>query len=117
MNAEQDNEDSRTTQESVVDDGCRREQQQDNEYSSTNQESVDDDENESGDDDENDAVISGEDDSDNKEQVENKDDFGAQEQKEGCSGDIKKRRRFTLQEKLMYLWVIRRKVDKGLSLW
>ena len=29
---------------------------------------------------------------------------------------MKKRRRFTLQERLMYLWVIRRKVDIGLSL-
>ena len=95
---------------------CIREQQQDNEHSSTNQESGDDDENESGDDDENEAVIYGEDDNDNEEQVENKDDFGAQEQEEGYSGSTKKRRRFTLQEKLMYLWVIWRKVDKGLSL-
>ena len=30
---------------------------------------------------------------------------------------MKKRRRFTLQEKLMYLWVVWRKVDKGVSLW
>ena len=29
---------------------------------------------------------------------------------------MKKRRRFTLHEKLMYLWVVRQKVDKGLSL-
>ena len=29
---------------------------------------------------------------------------------------MKKRRRFTLQEKLMYLWVVQWKVDKGLSL-
>ena len=29
---------------------------------------------------------------------------------------MKKRRRFTLQEKLMYLWVVRQKVDKGISL-
>ena len=108
LNREQDNKDSTTSQESVVDDGCRREQQQDNEHSSTNQES--------GDDDENKAVSSGEDDNDNKEQVEIEDDFGAQEQEEGCSGGMKKRRRFTLQEKLMYLQVIRRKVDKGLSL-
>ena len=47
--------------------------------------------------------------------MENEDDFGAQEQEEGCSGSMKKRRRFTLQEKLMYLRVIQRKVDKGLS--
>ena len=50
-------------------------------------------------------------------ELENKEDFEAQEQDEGCSGGTKKRRRFTLQEKLMYLWVNRRKVDKGLSLW
>ena len=48
--------------------------------------------------------------------MENEDDFEAQEQEEGCSGSMKKRRRFTLQEKLMYLWVIWQKVDKGLSL-
>ena len=63
------------------------------------------------------AVSSGEDDNDNKKQAENEEDFGAQDQEEGCSGGTKKRRRFTLQEKLMYLWVIRWKVDKGLSLW
>ena len=83
---------------------------------STTQESGDDDENESGDDDENEAVISGDDDNDNEEQVENGDNFGAQGQEEGCTGSMKKRRRFTLQEKLMYLWVIWQKVDKGLSL-
>ena len=94
--------------------------EQDNKHSTTTQES--------GDDDENEAVIIGDDDNDNKEhgirstnkeqqeQVENEDDFEAQEQEEGCSGSTKKRRRFTLQEKLMYLWVIRWKVDKGLSL-
>ena len=48
--------------------------------------------------------------------MENEDDFEAQEQDEGCSGGTKKRRQFTLQEKLMYLQVIQ-KVDKGLSLW
>ena len=48
--------------------------------------------------------------------MENEDNFAAQEQEEGCSGGTKKRRRFTLQEKLMYLQVIRQKVDKGLSL-
>ena len=50
-------------------------------------------------------------------ELENEEDFEAQEQDEGCSGGTKKRRQFTLQEKLMYLWVIRRKVHKGLSLW
>ena len=50
-------------------------------------------------------------------QVENKEDFEEHEQDKGCSGGTKKRRQFTLQEKLMYLWVICWKVDKGLSLW
>ena len=36
-----------------------------------------------------------------------------QEVNEGYSGVTKKRRQFTLQEKLMYLWVICQKVDKG----
>ena len=95
--------------------------EQDNEHSTATQESVVDDENE--------AVIIGDDDNDNKEhdiqltneeqqeQVENEDDFEAQEQDKGCSGSTKKRRWFTLQEKLMYLQVIQQKVDKGLSLW
>ena len=52
---------------------------------------------------------------DNRE-VENKEDFEAQEQDKQCSGSTKKRKWFTLQEKLMYLWVIHWKVDKGLSL-
>ena len=52
-----------------------------------------------------------------QEQAENEDDFEAQEQDEGCSGSTKKRRQFILQEKLMYLWVICQKIDKGLSLW
>ena len=94
---------------------------QDNEHSTTTQES--------GDDDEKEAVIIGDDANANEEhgiqstnkeqqeQSENEDDFEAQEQEEGCSGGTKKRRRFTLQEKLMYLWVIQWKVDKGLSLW
>ena len=116
LNAEQDNEHSTTTQESVVDNGHGQEQQQDNEQSSTTQESGDDDENESGDDDENEAVIIGDDDNDNEEQAENEDNFEAKEQEEGCSGDTKKRRRFTLQEKLMYLRVTQWKVDRGLSL-
>ena len=50
-------------------------------------------------------------------QVVNKEEHEEQEQDEGCSGITKKRRRFTLQEKLMYLQVICRKVDKGFSLW
>ena len=50
-------------------------------------------------------------------QVENKEDFEEHEQDKGCSGGTKKRRQFTLQEKLIYLLVICWKVDKGLSLW
>ena len=109
----------------MVGNGHGREQQEDNKHSSTNQESGDDDENESGDDDENEevssddenkAVSSEENDNDHEEQMENEDDFAAELAEEGCSGGMKKRRRFTLQEKLMYLWVVRRKVDKGVSL-
>ena len=50
-------------------------------------------------------------------QVENEEDFEEHKQDKGCSGGTKKRRWFTLQEKLMYLQVIRQKVDKCLSLW
>ena len=50
-------------------------------------------------------------------QVVNKEEHEEPEQDEGCSGVTKKRRWFTLQEKLMYLWVICQKVDKGFSLW
>ena len=46
-------------------------------------------------------------------QVVNEEEYEEQEQDEGCSGIIKKRRRFTLQEKLMYLWVIYQKVDES----
>ena len=134
LDEEQDNEDSSTTPEAVIDDESTREQEEDNEnsstnqdnkHSSTNQSSWDDDENESGNDeeyeavssdDESEAVRSEEDDNENEEQVEIEDDFGAQQVGEGCSGSTKKRRRFTLQEKLMYLRVVRRKVDKGISL-
>ena len=134
LDREQDNEDSSTTPEAVIDNGSTREQEEDNENSSTNQDnehsltnqsSWDDDENESDDDeeyeavssdDESEAVSSEDDDNENKEQVENKDNFGAQQVEEGCSGGMKKRRRFTLQEKLMYLQVVQWKVDKGISL-
>ena len=135
LDGEQDNKDSSTTPEAVIDDGSTREQEEDNEHSSTNQDnkhsstnqsSWDDDENKSGNDDENEAVSSDdeseavsseEDDNKNEEQAENEDDFGAQQAEEGCSGGTKKRRRFTLQEKLMYLRVVWQKVDKGISLW
>ena len=46
----------------------------------------------------------------------NEEEQEEQEQDKGYSGITKKRRQFTLQEKLMYLWVIHRKVDKGFSL-
>ena len=140
LDGEQHNEDSTTTPEAVIDNGSTREQEEDNEHSSTtkdneqdnedssstpNQSSWDDDDNESGDDEEYEAVSSDdeskavrpeEDGNENEEQVENEDEFGVQQVGEGCSGDTKKQRRFTLQEKLMYLWVVRRKVDKGISL-
>ena len=134
LDREQDNEDSSSTPEAVIDNGSTQEQEEDKEHSSTNQDnkqsstnpsSLDGDENESGDDeeykavssdDESKAARSEEDDNENEEQVENKDEFGAQQVEEGCSGSTKKRRRFTLQEKLMYLLVVRQKVDKGISL-
>ena len=50
-------------------------------------------------------------------QVVNEEEHEEQELDEGCSGITNKRRWFTLQEKLVYLWVIRQKVDKGFSLW
>ena len=50
-------------------------------------------------------------------QVVNEEEHEEQEQDKGCSGITKKRRWFTLQEKLMYLLVIHHKVDKGFSLW
>ena len=118
----------------MIDDGSTQEQEEDKEHSSTNQDnkqsstnpsSWDGDENESGNDkeyqvvssdDESKAVRSEEDDNENKEQAENEDEFGAQQVEEGCSGGTKKRRWFTLQEKLMYLWVVQQKVNKGISL-
>ena len=114
LDGEQDNKDSTTIPEAVIEDGSTREQEQDNEHSSTtkdneqdnedssstpNQSSWDDDDNESGDDeeykaassdDESKAVWSEEDGNENKEQVENEDKFGVQQVEEGCSGDTKK---------------------------
>ena len=46
----------------------------------------------------------------------NEEEQEEQEQDEGYSGTTKKRRWFTLQEKLMYLQVIHQKVDKAFSL-
>ena len=46
----------------------------------------------------------------------NEEEQEEQEQEEGYSGTTKKRRWFTLQEKLMYLQVIHQKVDKAFSL-
>ena len=146
LDGEQDNDDTTTTTEAVIDDGSTREQEEDNEHSSTtedngqdngdssstpNQSSWDDDDNKSGDDekyesvgsdDESEAVRSEEDGNENEEhaeneeQAENEDELGVQHVEEGCTGGTKRRRRFTLQEKLMYLRVVRRKVEKGISL-
>ena len=140
LDKEQDNDNSTTATEAVIDDGSTQEEEEDNEHSSTtkdneqdnedssstpNQSSWDDNDNLSGDDeeyepvnsdDESEAVRSEEDGNENEEQVENADEFGVQQVEEGCSGGTKKRRRYTLQEKLMYLRVVRRKVEKGFSL-
>ena len=115
---DQDNKHSTTTQELVVDDEHEvviigddgkdnkehdiqvANEEQHEQTEQDNIESVDDDEQEQDD-----------------IEVENKEDFEAHKEDEGYSGGTKKRRWFTLQEKLMYLWVICRKVDKGLSLW
>ena len=48
--------------------------------------------------------------------MEPEDDFRSQQEEDGCSGGTKKRRRFTLQEKLMYLRVVQRKLNNGISL-
>ena len=140
LDGQQDNEDSTTATEAVIDDGSTREEEEDNEHSSRtkdneqdnedssstpNQSSCDDNDNKSGNDeeykpvnsdDESEAVRSEEDGNENEEQAENADEFGVQQVQEGCSGGTKKRRRFTLQEKLMYLRVVQWKVDKGISL-
>ena len=42
-------------------------------------------------------------------QVVNEEDYEEHQQDKGCSGSTKKRRQITLQEKLMYLLVIRQK--------
>ena len=52
----------------------------------------------------------------NEEQAENEYELGVQHEEEGCTGGTKRRRRFTVQEKLMYLRVVQRKVEKGISL-
>ena len=140
LDREQDKEDSTSIPEAVIDDGSTREQEEDNEHSSTtkdneqdnegssstlNQSSWDDDDNKSGNDeeyeaassdDESEAVRSEEDGNENEELAENEDEFGVQQVEEGCSGGTKKQRRFTLQEKLMYLRVVWQKLDKGISL-
>ena len=139
LDGQQDNKESTTTPEALIDDGSTREQEddehssttkdneQDNEDSSStpNQSSWDDDDNKSGDDeeykaassdDESEAVRSEEDGNENEEQAEKEDEVAVQQVEEGCSGGMKKRRRFTLQEKLLYLRVVLRKVNKGISL-
>ena len=146
LDKEQHNDDTTTTTKAVIVDGSTREQEDNNKHSSTtkdneqdngdssstpNQSSWDDDDNESGDDekyesvssdDESEAVRSEEDGreneehAENEEQAENEDELGVQHEEEGCTGGTKRRRRFTLQEKLMYLRVVQRKVEKGISL-
>ena len=114
LDKEQDNEDSTSIPEAVIDDGSTREQEEDNKHSSTtkdneqdnedssstpNQSSWDDDDNKSGDDkeyeavtsdDESEAVRSDEDGNENEELAENEDKFGVQQVEEGCSGGMKK---------------------------
>ena len=104
---EQENKHSTTTQELVGDDGTENEEHNIQVANEEQQEQVEQDNIGSMDDDKQEQ--------DNIE-VENEEDFEAHERDEGCSGGTKKRRQFTLQEKLMYLQVICRKVDKGLSL-
>ena len=146
LDKEQHNDNTTTTTEAAIDDGRTREQEDDNEHSSTtkdneqdngdssstpNQSSWDDDDNESGDDekyesvssdDDSEAVRSEEDGNENEEhaedeeQAENEDELVVQHEEGGGTGGTKRRRRFTLQEKLMYLWVVQRKVEKGISL-
>ena len=146
LDEEQHNDNTTTTTKAVIDDGSTREQEDDNEHSSTtknneqdngdssstpNQSSWDDDDNESGDDekyeslssdDDSKAVRSEEDGNENEEhaeneeQAENEDELGVQHEEEGGTGGTKRRKKFTLQEKLMYLRVVRRKVEKGISL-
>ena len=140
LDGEQDNDDSTTIPEALIDDGSTQEKEEDNEQSSTteddeqdkedssstrNQSSLDDDDKESGDDeeyeplssdDESEQVRSEEDGNENKEEDENADEVGVEQVEEGCGGGVKKQRRFTLQEKLMYLWVVHRKVEMGISL-
>ena len=114
---EQENEHSTTTQELLVDDehkvviigddGKDSEEHDIQEANEEQQEQAEQDNIESVDNDEQEQ--------DNIE-VENKEDFEAHKQDEGCSGSTKKRRQFTLQEKLMYLRVIHWIADKDLSL-
>ena len=94
---------------------------QDNKQSSTNQSSWDDDDNESGDDEEykavssdeeSKAVSSEEDDNENEEQAENEDEVGAQQMQWGHE----EKKEVHSTRKIMYLQVVRRKVDKGISL-
>ena len=115
---EQDNEHSTTTQELLVDDehevviiGDDSKDNEEHDIQDANEEQQ-----EQAEQDNIESVDNDEQEQDNIE-VENEEDFEAHEQDEGCSGSTKKRRQFTLQEKLMYLQVIHWKVDKDLSLW
>ena len=144
LDEEQHNDNTTTTTEVVIDDGSTRENKDDNEVvsitkdneqdngdssSTPNQSSLEDDDNDSGDDEKYESVSSDDDSealeneehaeneqAENEEQTENEYELGVRHEEEGCTGGTKRRRRFTLQEKLMYLRVVRRKVEKGASL-
>ena len=139
LDEEQHNDDTTTTTEAVIDDGTAREEdEEDNGVSSStpNQSSWEDDDNESGDDEkyepvssdddsealeneehaENEEQVENEEQAENEGQAENEYELGVRHEEEGCTGGTKRRRRFTLQEKLMYLRVVRRKIEKGISL-
>ena len=140
LDKEQHNDDTTTTTKVVIDDGSTQENEddetkdneQDNGDSSStpNQSSWEDEDNESGDDEKYESVSSDDDSEaleneehaeneeqvENEEQAENEYELGVRHEEEGCTGGTKRRRRFTLQEKLKYLRVVRRKVEKGASL-
>ena len=139
LDEEQHNDNTTTTTEAVIDDGTAREDnEEDNGVSSStpNQSSWEDDDNESGDDEkyepvssdddsealeneehaENEEQTENEEQAENEGQAENEYELGVRHDEDGCTGGTKRQRRFTLQEKLMYLRVVRRKVEKGISL-
>ena len=138
-----DDEDSTTTQESVVEDEHEQEQQEQEDIQAVivgdddkhNEEQEQEDiqaVNEEQEQDNIQAVNEEEQEQDNIQAVnkeeqeqddiqvvneEEQEQDDVQEVNEGYSGVTKKRRWFTLQEKLMYLQVIHQKLDEGFSLW